>query len=74
MMASPVRPVQHLGEQYAGRSPEQGDEEAAHLRHTDADQAAAATESPRLFLNAARAFPLAAGLAKSRARVTAKSP
>ena len=69
VVASPVRPVQHLRDQHA-RTPKQSHEEAAHFRHTDPDQAAAATgSSPRLFLNVARAAWLAAGLAKSRARV-----
>ena len=73
MVASPVRPVQHVGEQHAGGSPEQGHEEAAHFRHADADQAAAATKSPRLFLKATKAVSLAAGLAKSLARLIASS-
>ncbi len=56
VVASPVAPAQHLGEEHAGGAPEQGDEEAAHLGDADPDQAAVATAgSPRLFLNAANA-------------------
>ena len=57
VVATPVRPVQHVGDEHAGGPPDQGNEEAAHFGHADADQAAVATGSkPRLFLNAANAF------------------
>ena len=72
VVASPVGPAQHLGDEHAC-APKQGDEEATHFGDTDTDQpTAAATGSPRLFLNAASAWSLAAGLAKSRARVIAR--
>ena len=41
-----------MGDEHAGGASKQGDEEAAHLGHTDLDQAATIA-SPRLFLNVA---------------------
>ena len=57
VVATPVRPTQHVDDERAGRAPKQDDEEAAHLGHADVDQATAAPtgSSPRLFLNPANA-------------------
>ena len=73
MVASPVRPAPHRGDESADGSPKQRHQEATPLGDADAHQPTTATGSPRLFWNATRACWLVAGLAKSRARVIARS-